>query len=141
MVITTLSRTASSARHWHALAIALGVLVLSSACATPIGVSRGDTQAIYRELMASVLSSGKLSAPTRRLLARLGLTGRFEEHPEGLLDELRGSGANLTDEYNYALAELSFAYAEKSNKREYYLAAAVYAYAFLVPPDRGPDWP
>jgi hypothetical protein len=25
----------------------------------------------------------------------------------------------------------------KSTKREYYLAAAVYAYAFLVPPDPG----
>jgi pimeloyl-ACP methyl ester carboxylesterase len=139
MVITSLSRTASSARHWRALAIALGVLVLASACATPIGVSRGDTQAIYRDLTASVLSTGQPSSPTRRLLLRRGLSERFEKDPEELLAELRGSGANLTDDDNYALAELSFAYAEKSHKREYYLAAAVYAYAFLVPPDRGPE--
>jgi hypothetical protein len=72
MVITTLSRTASSAGHWRALAIALGRARAASACATPIGVSRGDTQAIYRDPSASVLSTGQPSSPTRRLLLRRG---------------------------------------------------------------------
>ena len=33
----------------------------------------------------------------------------------------------------FALAELSFAHADKARKREYYLDSAVYAYAFLLP--------
>jgi hypothetical protein len=117
------------------LAIALGLLLLASACATPVGVSPGNRQTIYRELTASVLSSGKLSGPTEQLLLRRGLNEGFEEDPEGVLKELRGSGANLTEDDHAALAELSYAYADKSGKRDYYLAAAVYAYAFLAPPD------
>src|SRR5262245_17253408 len=117
------------------LAIALGVLLLGSACATPVGVAPGNRQSIYRELTASVLSTGKLSAPTEQLLLRRGLNERYEEDPEGVLKELRGSGADLGENDHAALAELSFAYAEKSGRRDYYLAAAVYAYAFLAPPD------
>src|SRR5208283_4115774 len=33
----------------------------------------------------------------------------------------------------FALSELSFAYAEKSGNRSYYLGSAAYAYAFLFP--------
>src|SRR5262249_52774133 len=120
-------------------AMALGALLLASACATPVGVKPGSRQAIYRELTDSVLSSGKLSAPTEQLLLRLGLSERFEEDPEGVLKELPGTGPNLTQGDHAALAELSFAYAEKSGKHEYYLAAAVYAYAFLTPPDTGQE--
>ena len=122
-------------RDVRVLAVALGALLFASACATPVGVAPGNRQAIYRELTASVLSSGKLSGPTAQLLLRRGLSERFEEDPEGVLKELRGSGANLTEDDHAALAELSFAYADKSGKLDYYLAAAVYAYAFLAPPD------
>ncbi len=34
----------------------------------------------------------------------------------------------------FALAELSFLHAERTKQRSYYLAAAIYAYAFLFPP-------
>jgi hypothetical protein len=34
------------------------LLLLVSACATPIGVTRVDTQTVYRVLTASVLSTG-----------------------------------------------------------------------------------
>jgi len=54
-----------------------------------------------------------------------------------VLAELRGSGSDLSRDRLSALSELSFAYAEKSHKRAYYLAAAVYAYAFLLPRDQG----
>ena len=53
-----------------------------------------------------------------------------------MLSELRGSGSDLIPDRLSALAELSFAYADKSHKPEYYLAAAVYAYAFLLPADK-----
>jgi hypothetical protein len=43
--------------------------------------------------------------------------------------------ARQADEHDrlFALSELSFAYAEDLGKRSYYLASAVYAYAFLFP--------
>ena len=43
---------------------------------------------------------------------------------------LRGPGKGLSREYLFALSELSFYHAVKSQKAEYFLASAVYAYAF-----------
>ena len=48
---------------------------------------------------------------------------------------MQGADSDLCPDRLFALAELSFAFARKSQKSEYYLAAAVYAYAFLVPTD------
>jgi len=118
------------------LVVLLAALILGSACATPIGAVPGDPQAVYRALTSNVLSTGRLSAATEQLLLRRGLAQRFEEEPEAVLAELRGPGLDLSRDRLSALAELCFAYAEKSHKREYYLAAAVYAYAYLVPEDK-----
>ncbi len=115
------------------LAILIGVLLLASACATPVGVVRGNPQSVYRALTSSVLSTGEPSASTAQVLHRRGLDARFDEEPEAVLTELRGTGVGLSRDRLFALAELSFAYADKEKKREYYLAAAVYAYAFLLP--------
>ena len=52
-------------------------LVLVSACATPIGVTRVETQSVYRSLTASVLSTGRPSASTEQVLVRTGLAQRF----------------------------------------------------------------
>ena len=114
-------------------AILIGALLLASACATPIGVVRGNPQLVYRALTSSVLSTGEPSASTAQVLHRSGLATRFEDEPEAVLTELRGTGVGLGRDRIFALAELSFAHADKEKKREYYLAAAVYAYAFLVP--------
>jgi len=124
-----------TARDVRTFPIAFAALLLAAGCATPIGVSPGRDQAVYRELTASVLSNGKLSPPTEQMLLRRGLHQRFAEDPEGVLSELRGSGNDLTEDDHAALAELCFFYAEKSGKQDYYLASAVYAYAFLAPPD------
>ena len=40
-----------------------------------------------------------------------------------------------TPDYLFALAELSFLYAQEHQQRQYYLAAAAFAYAFLLPED------
>jgi pimeloyl-ACP methyl ester carboxylesterase len=112
-----------------------GLLLLVSACATPIGVSRVDTQSVYRSLSASVLSTGQPSAATEQVLVRTGLTQQFQNDPEATLTALRGTGVGLSRDRLFALAELSFVHAEDIHKPEYYLAAAVYAYAFLFPTD------
>ena len=109
------------------------LLLLVSACATPIGVARVDTQSVYRSLTASVLSTGRPSAATEQVLVRTGLAQRFQDDPEATLAALRGTGVDLSRDRLFALAELSFVHAEDTHKPEYYLAAAVYAYAFLFP--------
>jgi hypothetical protein len=63
---------------------------------------------------------------------------RFEEDPAKALAEMHASLASEGDEdLLFALAELSFLYAENSGDRSYYLASAVYAYAFLLPGQHG----
>jgi pimeloyl-ACP methyl ester carboxylesterase len=94
---------------------------------------------MYRGLTSNILSSGELSASSAQLLNRLGLTERFEDKPEAVLAELRGSGEGLGRDRLFALAELSFACAERTHKPAYYLAAAVYAYAFTLPSDGAPS--
>ena len=110
-------------------------LVLVSACATPIGVTRVETQSVYRTLTESVLSTGRPSASTEQVLVRNGLAQRFHDEPEAALATLRGTGVGLSRDRLFALAELSFVHAEDTRMTEYYLAAAVYAYAFLFPTD------
>src|SRR3989449_5380709 len=116
----------------NSASVLLSVLVLACACATPVRVNRAGAQSVDRSLSANVLSTGGTPGPySQQLLRRLGISERFETHPEAVLAGLRGSGAGLDREFLFALAELSFAHAEKNHLREYYLAAAVYAYAFL----------
>jgi pimeloyl-ACP methyl ester carboxylesterase len=82
-----------------------------------------------------VLSSGRPSLATEQVLVRTGLAQRFENDPEATLAALRGTGTDLSQDRLFALAELSFVHADATHKPEYYLAAAVYAYAFLFPTD------
>jgi pimeloyl-ACP methyl ester carboxylesterase len=119
----------------------VGALLVASGCATPVGVTRVDTQAMYKGLTASVLSTGRPSQYSEHLLVRLGLAGRFDEEPEAVLAGLRGPGRGLSREYLFVLSELSFFYAAKSQKPEYYLGSAVYAWAFLFgrPGELGAD--
>jgi len=111
---------------------AIGVLLLAAACATPVGVVHGSTQDVYRTLTRSVLSTGELSPLSEQTLRRLGLETRFEHAPEAVIAQLRGEGANLGGDVLFTLAETSFLHAEQAHRRDYHLAAAVYAYAFMV---------
>jgi pimeloyl-ACP methyl ester carboxylesterase len=105
-------------------------------CATPVGVQRVDAQTVHRTLTTNVISSGEPSPFSSQVLHRLGLFEGFQKEPEKTLARLHAQipeqgGQDLV----IALAELSFLHAEKSGKRSYDLAAAVYAYAFLFPED------
>ena len=109
--------------------------LLLAACGAPVTVERVDPRVVHRELTANVLTVGAESDASRIVLDRWNLTERFESDPEGALAQLHTAvvaGGAGRDEL-FALAELSFLYAEQADKREYYLAAAVYAYALLFP--------
>lgn len=128
------SITGSLTRWMPALAIV--TLLLAAGCASPVGVSRLGEQAAHRKLNANVLSSGKPSAYSTQILERTALSRRYQEDPKTVLAELN-SGLGKPDERDrlFALCELSFVYAAASRDQSYYLASAVYAYAFLFPAD------
>jgi alpha/beta hydrolase family protein len=125
--------------RWLTLASWLGVFALmASACATPIGVHYVDRSVAYHSLTGNVLSTESPSSFSARELVNLNLYLRFEEDPVGALAEMHAGLTPAGDEDRvFALAELSFFYANNSGDRSYYLAAAVYAYAFLMPGQHG----
>lgn len=116
------------------LAIFAAVALIASACATPIGVVRGTTEDVHRELTGNVLSTGKPSEWSKQVLNRNNLFDKFDDDPPAALADLyKLLQERTTTDRLFALAELSFLYAQQSGRREYYLAAAVYAYAFILP--------
>jgi hypothetical protein len=124
---------------WSGLIGLVGWLVLiASGCATPIGVDYVEPSVAYHSLTANVLSTEQPSSFSARELMNLNLYQLFEEDPQKALAEMHAGLAPEGDEDRvFALAELSFLYAEKSGDRSYYLAAVVYAYAFLLPEKHG----
>jgi pimeloyl-ACP methyl ester carboxylesterase len=112
----------------------LALVLVVSACATPVGVERVDARTVHRTLTSNVLSHGRPSTPSVHVLQQLALLDRFESEPEVVLAELHGAlPARGASDRLFALAELSFFHAEQTGDRSYFLAAAVYAYAFLLP--------
>jgi len=113
----------------------IAALVLSG-CATPVGVRRLDSKEANRKLTESVLAGENLSAPTLQVLNRSGLTEMYRDKPADAIAALHSGMPTVgRPDRLFALAELSFLHASRSKDRAHYLAAAVYAYAFLFPPD------
>jgi pimeloyl-ACP methyl ester carboxylesterase len=101
-----------------------------------VGVRHLDPKEVQLTLTANVLSSDTLSAPTLQILNRAGLTDRFKSDPEEVLAALHvGLPTAGESDRLFALAEMAFAHASRKGPREYYLASALYAYAFLFSAD------
>ena len=129
---------------YHRRLALLGALCLAlAACAGPISTTRVDPKVVLRELDQSAITSGKPSLPTRNVLYERGLFEAFDERPEPAITELhRAMVATQGDQdMLFALAELSFLHGQAAKKRGYYLASAVYAYAFLFPEKSGDAGP
>jgi triacylglycerol esterase/lipase EstA (alpha/beta hydrolase family) len=135
----TVERSKIISRRLRSCALVVSCIALiASGCATAIGVNYVDRSVAYRSITANVLSTDKPSSFSARELMNRNLYQRFEEDPAKALAELHASLASEGDEdLLFALAELSFFHAEQSGDRSYYLAAAVYAYAFLLPGEHG----
>ena len=118
------------------LGLFLLCIVLVTGCATPVGVRYMRSGEAYRKLAGNVLAGGTLSATTTQILNRGGLGKKFEAQPgEAIATLHKGSPTLNESDRLFALAELSFLHATKTSNRPYYLAAALYAYAFLFPED------
>jgi len=117
---------------------ALALILLASGCATPIGINYVDQHIAYQSITANILSADRPSSFSARELMNLNLYQRFEDEPEKALAEMHAGLTPQGDEDRlFALTELSFAHAEASGEKSYYLAAAVYAYAFMLPGEHG----
>lgn len=114
-----------------------------TACAAPVGVVRGDPQAVYRDLARSALSADEPSRMAMNVLQEHNLAEIYDDDPEKALAALHvhATGDAVRGSALFALAELSFLHAERSKKSSYHLAAAIYAFAFLFPeaPGAPPD--
>ena len=112
-------------------------MLLLAGCATPIQVARLDPHEVERELDSNVISTGGLSEATRIVLHREDLSDSFGRNPEQAIASLHHTMAAESSDPDtlFALAEMAFQWAETSGKHPYFLAAAVYAYAFLFPED------
>lgn len=123
------------------LAIVLAFLTLLLACASPVGVTRVSEESVHRTLTANVLSTGEPSPFSKAVLERLGLWQRFQDEPEAVLAELHTLRAGTYERgRHFVLSELSLYHGLRSGKREWYLASALYAWAFLFPESgSGPD--
>ncbi|MEO8325297.1 MAG: hypothetical protein ABI618_05565, partial [Nitrospirota bacterium] len=118
--------------------------VMMTGCQSPVGVTRVDSETVRHQLTRNVLSSGETSPYTDNVLRVTDLTEAYFDDPRGALNSLHHFF--LAEEQRkapvaFALAELSFLYARKTNQPSYYLAAALYAYVYLFPDDslRLPD--
>jgi pimeloyl-ACP methyl ester carboxylesterase len=115
---------------------ALAALALVAvACGPPIHVRRVDPQRVTADLARSALNSDRPSLFTENVLYRWHLARLYAKDPDAALLALHQKV--LADPGGrsavFALAELCFARANRTSRRDYALAAAVYAYAFLFP--------
>ncbi|MCE5230392.1 hypothetical protein LLG95_12475 [bacterium] len=113
------------------------LLIFVLACATPVGVKRTNEPAVYRAVTASALTGDVPSPFARQFLQRLALAEQFKRRPASAIEAIR-CGLGGPDEHDrlFALAELSFIEGRRAHDQRHFMAAAVYAYAFLFPGDR-----
>src|SRR5918994_129042 len=114
-------------------------LLLAAGCATPVGVERADPQSVHRELTGNVLSTGELSDFTQNVLRIGGIADVAKDDPAGALARVHEAGTTRLAGPNaiFAYAELAFKHASEGGGQPYYLASAVYAFAYLFPGREG----
>jgi pimeloyl-ACP methyl ester carboxylesterase len=118
------------------IGFAVSLLALSAvACGPPITVRRVPPRTVTADLARSALNSNKESLASENVLYRWNLTQQYKKDPEGALRNLHdkvvsGEGGRAA---LFALAELSFEQGDRTRRRQWYLASALYAYTFLFP--------
>src|SRR6266478_823760 len=113
-------------------------LLLAAGCETPVGVERLDSVTAQRRLTADVLTTDELSSQARNVLRRWVLSERYDDDPAGAIAALHAIATEDRGDEDevITLAEMAYLYGEKTQQRPYFLAAAIYSYAFLFPEQR-----
>ena len=146
-------------------AITLLVLGSFVGCTTPVGIFEVDRDRVQQVLTENAISADVPSIASRQVMLRLGLGERVRRDPEGALKELHAlTMQEMTSDRLFALSEYSYLRAavldrickrnpippnrrrtlqarnappqpECARARSYYVAASVYAFAYLFPED------
>lgn len=118
------------------LALVLNLVALVG-CGPPLRVQAVAPERFYRDQVRNVLSGDDMSELTRTALRRHDLLETYDYDPKGAIATLREEVLrdSASDNDFFALAELSLLYAKENDSPSDYLAAALYAYAFLFPTD------
>jgi pimeloyl-ACP methyl ester carboxylesterase len=121
----------------NAISLLALALMLAACSSSPVGVSRVDPSVVHERLTRSALSNKQLSSPSYNVLLEADLDQLYAKDPEKALERLHdlavsGSGG---PRQLFAASEASFLHAERTGKRAYFLAAALYAWAYLFPED------
>ena len=98
-------------------------------------LERVDARTAQTELTSNALSTGRLSGSTQIVLHQQDLEALYAAAPANgiaALHRIVAAGAAGPDAL-FALSEMSFLEAERTNDRSYFLATVIYAYAFLFP--------
>jgi hypothetical protein len=124
-------------RYWFPLVGGLCLTLV--ACAGPVGTTRVDSKTVLRNLGRGAVTTGEPSLHTRNVLFEHGLFEAFDTDPEAAIAELHRTMVAWQGDPDllFALAELSLLHGQAARKPDYYLAAAVYAYAFLFAESAG----
>ncbi|KXV60922.1 hypothetical protein AD948_03520 [Acetobacter senegalensis] len=113
-------------------------LFLLAGCTSPISVHEMSLQRAYMDRSRSALNGDLLSNTTHTVLQRQNLLKLWETQPTRTIATLRAMTqrhfyAHKLEDQLFALAELSYQRARKTHDRAQFMAAALYAYAYLNP--------
>ncbi len=123
--------------------LCVGVALLCTGCfGAPVAVKRLSPRDASRAQSASVLTTDELSRESEVVLRRHNLQELYAEDPRAAIQRLHVQVAEDGDDTAglIALAEMSLKVGEDEEARDYALAAAVYAYAYLFPSEATPPW-
>nr|WP_230975642.1 alpha/beta hydrolase [Acetobacter garciniae] len=126
--------------------MALATCLLGAGCSLPVSVQHLSLTEAYRQRSESALDGRHFSTTTRIVLERQNLWQDWADHPAHAIATLRASTQaqfytpDLPDQL-FALAELNYHLARKHHDRAAFLAAALYAYAYLAPDAPPQDQP
>ena len=142
-VVNLFKRIAADHRfRFKAIAIVL-LPMLVAGCSTPIGTRSVGVRQTYEEINRTAIKEDAYSDATARVLHRFFLEERFAKDPEGTLTTLHDIACeDDRRDILFALSELAYLNADKARSGSskavkaraptHYLAAAVYAYYFLL---------
>jgi pimeloyl-ACP methyl ester carboxylesterase len=113
------------------------VVTVAAGCGAPFNVQRNVLGA-ERKAGQNVISTGELSRRTVNVVYERDLSVLWKKDAKAALAELHEDlvAGKLRSAGIGALAELSFYYARHGGGKPYYLAAALYAWAYLFPDDK-----
>jgi pimeloyl-ACP methyl ester carboxylesterase len=121
------------------MALGGALCLMAAGCAAPLRIEQLDQQGAYERLNRSALTGDRPSETTLTVLRRHDLYTGYKSSLGRTIAALNSQVVGHPNAWGdlFALAELSYMKGRKDNSPPDYMAAAVYAYAFLLPGDDG----